>query len=384
MPPEQYMECALSLARLAVGCTSPNPAVGAVIVKDGLAIGMGYTQPAGSEHAEVMALRQAGDKARGAEMYVTLEPCCHYGRTPPCAEAIIKAGISEVHVALLDPNPVVSGRGMSRLSEAGIRTHTGMCEEEACQINEAYIKHITTGLPFVIAKFAMSLDGKIATKTGDSKWITREEARKYAHGLRYRADAIMVGANTIVADDPHLTARGCGGRGGTGKMQPLRLIVDSRGRVPVNAHVFEPPGGVLLAVAEPLDPARSEAFTEAGAEVLSFPARSGGVDVVELFRLLGKRGIVTVLVEGGGELLGSLFDRGLVDKAMVFISPVIIGGQEAATVAGEGVATMTDALRLTRVDIKTFGDDVMVSGYVDRGLSLGNQGSSGEYACSRG
>ncbi len=384
MPPEQYMECALSLARLAVGCTSPNPAVGAVVVKDGLAIGMGYTQPAGSEHAEVMALRQAGDKARGAEMYVTLEPCCHYGRTPPCAEAIIKAGISEVHVALLDPNPVVSGRGIGRLSEAGIRTHIGMCEEEACQINEAYIKHITTGLPFVIAKFAMSLDGKIATKTGDSKWITREEARKCAHGLRYGADAIMVGANTIVADDPHLTARGCGGRGGTGKMQPLRLIVDSGGRVPVNAHVFEPPGGVLLAVAEPVDPARREAFTEAGAEVLEFPAESGGVDVVELFRLLGKRGIVTVLVEGGGELLGSLFDRGLVDKVMVFISPVIIGGQEAAIVAGEGVAMMTEALRLTRVDIKTFGDDVMVSGYVDKGLALGNQDSSGESACSRG
>jgi len=384
MPAEQYMECALSLARLAVGCTSPNPAVGAVVVRDGLAIGMGYTQPAGSEHAEVMALRQAGDKARGAEMYVTLEPCCHYGRTPPCAEAIIKAGISEVHVALLDPNPVVSGRGIGRLSEAGIRTHIGMCEGEACQINEAYIKHITTGLPFVIAKFAMSLDGKIATKTGDSKWITREEARKYAHGLRYGADAIMVGANTIVADNPHLTARGCGGRGGTGKMQPLRLIVDSGARVPVNAHVFEQPGGVLLAVAEPVDPARREAFTEAGAEVLEFPVESGGVDVVELFKLLGKRGIVTVLVEGGGELLGSLFDRGLVDKVMVFISPVIIGGQEAAIVAGEGVATMTEALRLARVEMKTFGDDVMVSGYVDKGLSLGNQGSSGESACSRG
>ena len=171
MPSEQYMEYALSLARLAVGCTSPNPAVGAVVVKDGLVMGMGYTQPAGSEHAEVMALRQAGDKARGAAMYVTLEPCSHYGRTPPCAEAIIKAGISEVHIALLDPNPVVSGRGIGRLNEAGVRTYVGMCEEEACQINEAYIKHITTGLPFVMAKFAMSLDGKIATKTGDSKWI---------------------------------------------------------------------------------------------------------------------------------------------------------------------------------------------------------------------
>ena len=369
MPPEQYMEYALSLARLAVGCTSPNPAVGAVVVKDGLVMGMGYTQPAGSEHAEVMALRQAGDKARGAAMYVTLEPCSHYGRTPPCAEAIIKAGISEVHIALLDPNPVVSGRGIGRLNEAGVRTYVGMCEEEACQINEAYIKHITTGLPFVMAKFAMSLDGKIATKTGDSKWITNEEARKYAHGLRYGADVIMVGANTIVADDPHLTARGCGGRGGTGKMQPLRLVVDGRGRVPVDAHVFEQPGCVLLAVREPLDPVRKTAFVDAGAEVLECPAGIGGVDVVELLRLLGKRGIVTVLAEGGGELLGTLFDNDLVDKVMVFISPVIIGGQSAAIVAGNGVDTMAEAMRLSRVDIKTFGEDVLLSGYVEKGLS---------------
>ncbi|MFU8796513.1 MAG: bifunctional diaminohydroxyphosphoribosylaminopyrimidine deaminase/5-amino-6-(5-phosphoribosylamino)uracil reductase RibD [Dehalococcoidia bacterium] len=371
MPPEQYMEYALTLARLAIGCTSPNPAVGAVVVRDGLAIGMGYTQPAGSEHAEVMALRQAGEKARGAVLYVTLEPCSHYGRTPPCTEAIIEAGVSEVHVALLDPNPVVSGRGIARLNEAGIRTYVGMCEREACEINEAYIKQITTGMPFVIAKFAMSLDGKIATKTGDSKWITREEARKYAHGLRYGADAIMVGANTIVADDPHLTARGCGGKGGTGKMQPLRLIVDSTGRVPIGAHVFEPPGGVLLAVKEPMDPAKRGDFVKAGAEVLELPARGGGVDVVELFRLLGRRGIVTVLVEGGGELLGSLFDNGLVDKVKVFISPVIIGGKGAVGVRGNGVNTMAEALRLTRVDIKKFGDDVLVSGYVDKGQSQG-------------
>ncbi len=368
MPAEQYMECALSLARLAIGCTSPNPAVGAVVVKDGIAVGMGYTQPAGSEHAEIMALRQADDRARGASLYVTLEPCSHYGRTPPCAEAIIKAGISEVHVAVLDPNPMVSGRGIGILNQAGIKTYVGMCEEEACEINEAYIKHITTGLPFVIAKFAMSLDGKIATRTGDSKWITREEARKYAHGLRYGVDAIMVGANTIVADDPHLTARGCGGRGGTGKMQPLRLIVDSTGKVPVQAHVFEPPGGVVLAVTELLDPAKRNGFVQAGAEVLELPASGVGVDVVELFRMLGKRGIVTVLVEGGGELLGSLFDHGLVDKVMVFISPVIIGGKGAATVVGEGVDVMTAAMRLKRVDITTFGDDVLVSGYVDRGL----------------
>ena len=368
MPPQHFMECALSLARLAMGYTSPNPAVGAVVVKDGLAVGMGYTQPAGSEHAEVMALRQAGDKAQDAIMYVTLEPCPHYGRTPPCTQAIIDAGISEVHIALLDPNPVVSGRGVGRLNERGIKTHIGICQQEAYEINEAYIKHITTGLPFVVAKFAMSLDGKIATKTGDSKWITKEETRNYAHALRHTVDAIMVGVNTIVADNPRLTAKGCGGRGGIGKMQPLRLVVDSTGKVPLNAHIFEPPGEVLLAVAAPFDSVKKEKFVEAGAEVLELPAREGSVDIGELLKLLGRREIVTVLVEGGGKLLGSLFDHHLVDKVLAFISPIIIGGCEAVSVGGDGVDSITKALRLSRVDIKSFGDDILVSGYVEKRL----------------
>ena len=366
MPPRHYMECALSLGRLAMGHTSPNPAVGAVIIKDGLVVGMGYTQPAGSEHAEVMALRQAGDKAQGSTMYVTLEPCSHYGRTPPCTQAIIDAGIPEVHIALLDPNPLVSGRGVGRLNEGGIKTYIGVCQQEAHEINEAYIKHITTGLPFVMAKFAMSLDGKIATKTGDSKWITKDEARKYAHDLRYTADAIMVGVNTVVADNPRLTARGCGGRGGIGKMQPIRMVVDSKGRVPLDAHIFEPPGGVLLAVAAPFDSAKKEKFVQAGAEVLELPAEEGSVDVMELFKALGKREIVTVLVEGGGQLLGSLFDHQLVDKVLVFVSPVIIGGSRAVIVAGDGVDNMARALRLSRVNIKSFGDDVLVSGYTEK------------------
>jgi diaminohydroxyphosphoribosylaminopyrimidine deaminase/5-amino-6-(5-phosphoribosylamino)uracil reductase len=368
MPPQYYMERALSLARLAMGYTSPNPAVGAVVVKDGLAVGMGYTQPAGSEHAEVMALRQAGDKAQGATMYVTLEPCSHYGRTPPCTQAIINAGISEVYISLLDPNPVVAGRGVGRLNEGGVKTHIGICQQEAYEINEAYIKHITTGLPFVVAKFAMSLDGKIATKTGDSKWITKEETRKYAHALRYTVDAIMVGVNTIVADNPRLTAKCCGGRGGIGKMQPLRLVVDSKGKVPLNAHIFEPPGGVLLAVAAPFDSGKRKKFVEKGAEILELPAREGSVDIVELLKLLGKREIITVLVEGGGKLLGSLFDHRLVDKVLAFISPVIIGGREAVSVGGDGIDNIAKALRLSKVGIKSFGDDILVSGYVEKRL----------------
>lgn len=365
MPSQDYMECALSLARLAMGYTSPNPAVGAVVVKDGLAVGMGYTQPVGSEHAEVIALRQAGDRAKGATLYVTLEPCSHYGRTPPCTQAIVDAGISEVYMALLDPNPVVSGRGVKSLNERGINTHVGMCQNEACEINEAYIKHITTGLPFVVAKFAMSLDGKIATKTGDSKWITKEETRKYAHALRHTVDAIMVGVNTVVADNPRLTAKGCGGRGGAGKKQPLRLVVDSKGKVPLNAHIFEPPGEVLLAVAAPFDSVKKEKLVEVGAEVVELPERGGSVDIAELLKLLGEREIVTVLVEGGGKLLGSLFDHHLVDKVLAFISPIIIGGHQAVSVGGNGVDSMTQALRLSRVDIQSFGDEVLVSGYVE-------------------
>jgi diaminohydroxyphosphoribosylaminopyrimidine deaminase/5-amino-6-(5-phosphoribosylamino)uracil reductase len=368
MPSQRYMECALSLAKLAMGYTSPNPAVGAVIVKDGLAVGMGYTHPAGSEHAEIMALRQAGDRAQGATMYVTLEPCPHYGRTPPCTEAIIDAGILEVHIALLDPNPVVSGRGIVRLNEKGIKTHVGMCQREAYEINEAYVKHITTGLPFVVAKFAMSLDGKIATKTGDSKWITNEEARNYAHALRYTVDAIMVGVNTVLVDNPRLTARGCGGRGGIGKMQPLRVIVDSKGKVPLNAHIFEPPGEVLLAVAAPFESAKKERFVKAGVEVLELPAKGGSVDIGELLRLLGNREIVTVFVEGGGELLGSLFDHHLVDKVLAFVSPLIIGGRKAVSVGGNGVDNIAKAMRLKRVDIKSFGDDILVSGYIEENL----------------
>jgi diaminohydroxyphosphoribosylaminopyrimidine deaminase/5-amino-6-(5-phosphoribosylamino)uracil reductase len=368
MPPQQYMEYALSLAKLAMGYTSPNPAVGAVVVKDGIAVGMGYTQPAGSEHAEVMALRQAGDRAQGATMYITLEPCSHYGRTPPCTQAIINAGISEVHIALLDPNPVVSGRGVARLNERGIKTHVGICQQEAYEINEAYIKHITTGLPFVVAKFAISLDGKIATKTGDSKWITNEEARKYAHALRYTVDAIMVGVNTIVADNPRLTAKGCGGRGGIGKMQPLRLVVDSKGKIPLNAHIFEPPGEALIAVAAPFASVKKEKFVEAGAKVLELPAREGSVDIIELLKLLGKREIVTILVEGGGKLLGSLFDHHLVDKVLAFISPIIIGGCEAVSVGGDGVDNIAKAYRLSRIATKNFGDDILISGYIEKGL----------------
>lgn len=258
--PKDFMECALSLAGLALGYTSPNPAVGAVVVRDGLIVGFGHTQPPGSVHAEIMALRQAGSRAKGATMYVTLEPCCHHGRTPPCTQAIIDAGISEVHMALIDPNPLVSGKGVKTLKAAGIKTFVGQYEDRAGEINEGYIKYITTGIPLVIAKFAMSLDGKIATKTGDSKWISSEESLKFVHYLRHIVDAVMVGANTVVADDPQLSARGCSGKGGKTKLQPLRVIVDGRGRTPISAKVFKEPGKTLVAVAKPLNAKSAEHF----------------------------------------------------------------------------------------------------------------------------
>jgi len=360
-----YMEHALSLARLALGQVSPNPAVGAIVVKNGVVIGQGYTQPPGSWHAEVLALKQVGEEARGGVMYVSLEPCCHYGRTPPCTQAIIAAGINGVHMAMLDPNPLVSGRGKDELERAGIRIYVGEHEEEAKEINEAYTKFITTGMPFVTAKFAVSLDGKIATKSGDSKWISGSEARKYVHYLRYTADAVMAGVNTVLVDDPYLTARVCGGKGGTVRKQPLRVIVDGRGRTPLTARLFRQPGKALLALGRLVTPDEKRAFAQVGAELVELPSEEGQVDLKRLVKALGEREITSVLVEGGGILLGSLFDYGLVDKVVAFVAPIIIGGKEAKTaVGGEGVNKVADSLKLKRIKVEQFGDDLMVSGYV--------------------
>ena len=363
--PVDFMESALSLAGLALGYTSPNPAVGAVVVRDGVVVGLGYTQPPGSIHAEVMALQQAGDRARGAAMYVTLEPCCHQGRTPPCTEAVISAGISEVHVSLIDPNPLVSGNGLRKLEEAGIKTLVGEQEEKAREINEGYIKFITTGLPFVIAKFAMSLDGKIATQNGDSKWISGEESRNFVHYLRHIVDAGMVGANTVVVDDPQLSARGCSGKGGKTRLQPLRVIVDGRGRTPLSARLFGEPGKTLIAVAKPFDAKKAEGLGRAGAEVVELTAEGDTIDLAELLGMLGKRQVTSVLVEGGNKLFGSLFDQGLVDKVLAFVSPMIIGGDGAkSAVGGHGAGMVAEALHLRGAKISEFGEDVLISGYV--------------------
>ena len=334
-----FMTQALTLARLALGNVSPNPAVGAVLVKDGAVVGQGYTQPPGGDHAEIVALKQAGAAARDAALYVTLEPCCDQGRTPPCTAAIIKAGVSAVHAAGMDPNPKVCGKGIAALEQAGIAVAVGEEAEAAAEITEAYAKYVTSGLPFVTAKFAVSLDGKIATRTGDSRWISSEASRRYVHQLRHTTDAVMAGVNTVLADDPRLTARGGGGQGGTGHRQPLRVIVDSSGRTPPKARLFQKNGKTMIVTSGPLKAEPLAAYQKLGAEVLTVPHGDGRVDLAGMLRKLGGRGITSVLVEGGGTLFGSLFDAGLVDKVVAFIAPIIIGGSQAATpVGGHGVA----------------------------------------------
>ena len=353
------------MAKLALGQVSPNPAVGAVIVKNGEIIGKGYTQPPGSAHAEIMALEQAADNTQGAVMYVTLEPCCHYGRTPPCTQSIIEAGISEVHMAILDPNPVVNGKGRAELENSGIKVFLGERDKKAREINEAYLKYQLTGLPFVTVKYAMSLDGKIAAFTGDSKWISGEESRHFVHNLRYINDAIMAGVNTVLTDDPQLTARCGGGRGGTAKKQPLRIIIDGTASTPVTAKIFGEPGDTIIVIAREATQNEKDAYKSVGAELLEIPSANGYIELKELMKELGKRQIMSVLVEGGSILFGSLFDQKLVDKVYAFVAPIIIGGESAKTaIGGRGVEKIMDAVKLKNLSEERFGDDIMFVGYV--------------------
>jgi len=275
--------------------------------------------------------------------------------------------LAEVHVAMMDPNPVVYGKGLSDLNNAGIRTYVGAHEAEAKDINEAYIKYISTGLPFVIAKFAMSLDGKIATRSGHSQWISNEQARCYVHSVRHTVDAIMIGVNTLITDDPRLTARGCCGKSGCTTKQPLRVIVDGTGRAPVDARAFEQPGQTVIASLEPLDAAKASALEGKGVEIVGMPGDDGLVDLEALLRSLGDRGISTVLLEGGSELLGYAFDHNLVDKVLAFVAPMIIGGVEGRTaVGGTGALKIPEALHMERIEVKNFADNVLISGYLSK------------------
>ncbi len=358
-----FMQRALELAREALGTTSPNPTVGAVIVRDGETVGEGFTQPPPGDHAEIVALKQADKSARGATLYVTLEPCPHFGRTPPCADAIIEAGIAEVHYAMADPDPLVNGRGHRKLEDAGIAVHVGEGEAEARRINEAFIKHRTKGIPFVIAKFAASLDGRIAAASGDSRWVSGPQTREWAHQLRAKVDAILVGSSTVVIDDPLLTARP-GDR--VAERQPLRVVVDSRGRTPPMARVLTSSARTLVATVEGAPGAWRDSLRATGAEVVAFAAADGRVDLLALLRELAGRGVLSLLVEGGGVILGSFFDRELIDKVQAVIAPIIIGAEDApAAVAGRGAYRMADALHLRDITIEPLGDDILVTGYPD-------------------
>ncbi len=356
------MQRALDLAGNAAQRVSPNPIVGAVVVAaDGSVAGEGVTQPPPGPHAEVVALEAAGEGARGATMYVTLEPCAHHGQTPPCTDAIISAGVSEVHYAVRDADRQVDGRGEEALEKAGIHIVAGEGEEEARRINEAFFKHRTTGLPFVIAKFAASLDGKIAAASGDSRWVSGAETREWAHLLRTRIDAILVGSSTVVVDDPLLTARPGGEEA---ERQPLRVVVDTRGRTPPMAQVLSGDAATLVATGPDSPPQWRASIQARGAEVLPLPLAAEHVDLRALLEELGRRDIVTLLVEGGGVMLGAFFDAGLVDKVHAVIAPLIVGAADApAAVAGEGAYRMADALRLREGTVERLGDDLLVTAY---------------------
>lgn len=356
------MAAALAEARLALGWSSPNPAVGAVVVRDGAIAGAGRTQPPGGDHAEARALAAADDRARGAAVYVTLEPCAHHGRTPPCADALIAAGVASVRYAVADPDPRVSGAGRRRLEAAGVAVEEGDGAAEASRLLEGYLHHRRTGRPFVIAKFAASLDGRIAAASGDSRWVSGPEALEWTHRQRPGLDAIVVGSNTVVVDDPQLTARPGGSTGGA--HQPLRVVADARGRTPPSARVLGGPAPSLIATTAASDAAWRAAIEARGAEVAVLPADGGGgVDLEALLGLLETRGALTVLFEGGGVLLGSLFDRRLVDRVQAIVAPLVIGAADApSAVAGRGAARMADAPRLRDVAVERLGGDVLISG----------------------
>ncbi len=365
--PSECMRLALDEALSALGTTSPNPSVGAVVVRDGRVVGRGHTQPPGGRHAEVVALRDAGAAARGATLYCTLEPCCHTGRTGPCTEAIIEAGVSAVRYAIGDPDEHVAGAGDARLRAAGLDVEAGDGEAESTRILEGYLKHRRTGSPAVIVKVAMSLDGRIAAASGDARWVSGPEAREWVHGLRTQVDAVIVGSGTLVADDPALTARPRGTA--EGAQQPARVVVDSRARTQPSARLFVETGGpVLIATVEGFPAAWRSSIEARGGEVLVLPSESGAdggahVSLEALFAALGQRGMLNVMVEGGGVLLGALFDRRLVDRLYAVIAPVVVGAAAApSAISGRGAQVMREAPRLRDLAVTRFGEDVLVEG----------------------
>lgn len=358
---ERFVRRALELAERGRGTARPNPMVGAVIVRDGSVIAEGFHARPGGHHAEVEALAAAGDRARGAEMYVTLEPCSHFGRTPPCCDAVIAAGIRRVVAGMMDPNPQVAGRGFARLRDAGIEVEVGVLEGACRRLNEDWIVYITEGRPFVTAKLAMSLDGRTATRTGNSQWISSATSRERVHRMRAASHAILVGTGTLLADDPRLTARPQGIEGGP---TPHRYVLDARLAVPDGAAVLDVAAApTTLFAAEGAPRPRAEALTGRGVRVVEVPANAEGrLDLDVCLRRVAADGNLSLMVEGGGEIVGALIDAGLLDRLVLHIAPVVIGGRDArAAVGGVGVEQVADALRAVSVRSETVGGDIHIT-----------------------
>jgi diaminohydroxyphosphoribosylaminopyrimidine deaminase/5-amino-6-(5-phosphoribosylamino)uracil reductase len=363
MTDADYMMMALELAERGRGRTSPNPMVGAVLVRDGEVVGRGYHARAGEDHAEVVALKDAGEQARGATLYINLEPCCHHGRTPPCVEAVVEAGVKRAVMAMADPSDKVNGKGIAELRQAGIDVEVGLLGEKACRLNEVFIKYVTTGRPFVFLKVAMSLDGRIAAGTGDSKWITCEESRARVHQLRDHVDAVLVGCGTVAQDDPELTTRLPGDNG----KNPVRVILDGRARMPTDARVLADGSAAAtwVVVGESAESDRAEKIRKSGAEVIALPDHDGRVDFGTVLRELGRREITSLLIEGGKGVFTEALRSGSVDKVLAFVAPAILGGDARFAAVGElGVERISDALKLRDVSVGRIGDDVLIEGYL--------------------
>lgn len=360
---EKYMRLAMQLAGNAIGRTSPNPLVGAVIVKDNRVVGCGWHRKAGTPHAEVHALNQAGELAQGADVYVTLEPCAHYGKTPPCAKALVEAKVKNVYGGLLDVNPKVAGKGFKILEDAGIHVEYGFLQDELRKQNEVFFKWIEHKKPFIVLKAAMTLDGKIATATGQSKWITNETSRVYGYKLRDIYDGIMVGINTVIEDNPMLTARVDGGK------SPIRIVVDSSLRIDINANVVQDKSAkTIVATTDKADKDKILKLQAQDVDVIVVDKdENDKVDIEKLLDILGQQNICSILVEGGATLSGSFVAKKLVDKVYFFIAPKIVGGKEAKTpVAGTGILNLQEALALKDIQIEKLEEDILIIGRVDK------------------
>ena len=361
----RLMKDCLRLAARARGKTSPNPMVGAILVKNGAKIASGYHVRAGEPHAEVVAIRRAGPEASGSTLFVNLEPCSHYGRTPPCADLIVRTGIKRVVVGTVDPNPLVAGRGIATLRKAGIEVKVGVLEDQCRILNEAYFKFITTGMPFVTLKLAQTLDGKIATKSGDSKWITGLKARKFAHRLRAESDVVLVGRGTLAKDDPRLTVRHVRP---ARKDRPIRVILDSTLQtLPTAKALTTGQCDTIIATTEAASLQREEALRRAGASIIRSEAQDGRVDIEAVLKSLAERGLTSVLVEGGAEVAWDFVARGLVDKAVFVIAPKVLGGRESIpSVSGAGFASISEAMQFGVHKVMRLGDDIALIAYPRR------------------